>query len=84
VWSIATDGGLPELRLRWVESNGLLVVAPAKRGFGSILIERSLRHALGGNARLDFAPSGVICEIRLPLARQEKGAYSVKLTENSL
>ena len=83
VWSIATDGDLPELRLRWVESNGPLVVAPAKRGFGSILIERSLQHALGGDATLEFAPSGVICEIRLPLAKREKGAYGIKLTENS-
>ena len=83
VWSITTDGELPELRLRWVESNGPLVVAPAKRGFGSILIERSLQHALGGDARLDFAPSGVICEIRLPLTKREKGAYGIKLTENS-
>jgi two-component sensor histidine kinase len=58
-------------------------VAPAKRGFGAILVERSLQHALGGDARLDFAPSGVICEIRVPLARREKGAYGVKLTENS-
>ncbi len=83
VWSVITDDGLPELRLRLVESNGPLVAAPAKRGFGSILIERSLQHALGGDARLDFAPFGVICDIRLPLAQQEKGAYAVKLTENS-
>jgi PAS domain S-box-containing protein len=83
VWSVTADGGLPELRLRWVESDGPLVVAPAKRGFGSILIERSLQHALGGDARLDYAPSGVICEIRLPLAQREKGAYGGKLTEDS-
>ncbi len=82
-WSVNGDGGLPELWLRWVESDGPPVVAPAKRGFGSILIERSLRHALGGDARLDFAPSGVICEIRLPLAQREEGAYGAKLTESA-
>ena len=82
-WSVTADGGLPELRLTWVESDGPLVVAPAKRGFGSILIERSLQHALGGDAKLDFAPSGVVCEIRLPLAQREKGAYGIKLTESS-
>ncbi len=83
VWSVHADGALPELRLRWVERDGPAVVAPAKRGFGSILIERSLSHALGGDATLEFAPSGVICEIRLPLAQREKGAYGAKLSESA-
>jgi PAS domain S-box-containing protein len=83
VGSVTGEGALPELLLRWVESDGPPVVAPAKRGFGSTLIERSLAHALGGDAKLEFAPSGVICEIRLPLAQREKGAYGVKLTESA-
>ena len=82
-WSVTGDGAVPELRLRWLESEGPLVVAPAKRGLGSILIERSMSHALGGAARLDFAPTGVVCEIRLPLSQRETGAYGAKLTESA-
>lgn len=36
---------------------------PSNRGFGSRLIERSLSAELEGGARIDFAPSGVVCTI---------------------
>ncbi|HET8995954.1 MAG TPA: HWE histidine kinase domain-containing protein [Acetobacteraceae bacterium] len=55
------------LRFRWEESGGPPVRPPAARGFGSRLIERGLARELGGSARLDFAPSGVLCEIDAPL-----------------
>jgi len=46
------------------------VVAPARRGFGSRLIERGLRHDLGGQTSLDFLPTGVVCQITAPLAKE--------------
>ena len=55
------------LRLRWVESGGPAVTRPARRGFGSRLIERGLRHEIGGRVALNFAPSGVTCVIEVPL-----------------
>jgi two-component sensor histidine kinase len=38
---------------------------PARQGFGSRLIERVLAHELGGAARIDYAPEGVVCEIEM-------------------
>jgi two-component sensor histidine kinase len=55
------------LRLRWAESGGPPVVPPARRGFGSRLIERGLRHEIGGRVTLQFAPGGVVCTIETPL-----------------
>ncbi|MCX7515357.1 PAS domain-containing protein [Frateuria hangzhouensis] len=55
------------LRLRWVESGGPPVAPPARRGFGSRLIERGLRHEIGGRVELDFAPGGLICTIEAPV-----------------
>ena len=55
------------LRLRWTESGGPAVVPPARRGFGSRLIERGLRHEIGGRVALEFAPGGVVCTIETPL-----------------
>lgn len=55
------------LDLEWREQDGPEVSVPTRRGFGSRLIERSLKEQLGGSARLDFAPSGLVCHIRLPL-----------------
>ena len=37
--------------LDWTEQNGPPVTAPAKRGFGTTLIERGLAHDLSGEAR---------------------------------
>ena len=82
-WWLNGNSGDPTLRLRWSESDGPPVAAPKIRGFGTTLIERSLRYALGGEAQLDFAPSGVTCNICLPLAKAGQGAYSVKPSESA-
>ncbi|MGN2245058.1 PAS domain-containing protein [Frateuria sp. GZRR35] len=55
------------LRLTWTESGGPPVELPSGRGFGSRLIERGLRHEIGGRVSLDFAPAGVVCTIEVPL-----------------
>ncbi|WP_395671247.1 HWE histidine kinase domain-containing protein [Phenylobacterium sp.] len=56
-----------ELRLTWRERGGPLVSAPTRRGFGTRLIERGLARELGGDVKLEFAPDGVVCEVRAPL-----------------
>jgi len=58
----------PVLQLEWTESGGPAVSAPEGRGFGTTLIERSLR-GVGGSAELVFEASGLRCSIRLPLSR---------------
>ncbi len=75
-WSLASEAGHAELLLKWVESDGPPVAPPRKSSFGTTLIEQSLRYALGGEARLTFAPAGVTCEISLPLPQQGNGAFS--------
>lgn len=64
-WNVGEDD---VLRLDWREENGPPVAPPTRRGFGSRLIERSLRGSLRGEARLEFAPAGLICQIELPLS----------------
>jgi PAS domain S-box-containing protein len=61
-----TDGG--GLWIRWEERGGPPVVPPSKRGFGTRLIERTLAEDLQGTARLDFAPSGVVCTLTSALS----------------
>jgi two-component sensor histidine kinase len=56
------------LRLEWRESGGPPVQPPARRGFGSRLIERGLEADLGGVAVLRFEPGGLRCEIEASLA----------------
>jgi PAS domain S-box-containing protein len=60
----------PHLHLRWEETGGPPVSPPARRGFGSRLIERSLAHDLGGTVAIEFAPGGVVCVVDAPLTHQ--------------
>ena len=56
------------LHLMWEETGGPPVHEPARRGFGTRLIERSLAHDLAGEVRIEFAPTGVRCSVDAPLA----------------
>jgi PAS domain S-box-containing protein len=55
------------LRIDWLESGGPAVTPPAKRSFGTRLIERSVTTELQGSVKLDFDPAGLRCTLKLPL-----------------
>ena len=59
--------GRRQLRIDWIEQGGPTVAEPQQRGFGSKLIEGSIAAELGGSARLSYEPSGLRCEIVIPL-----------------
>lgn len=61
------DGELPMLRIDWTERGGPEVTEPTRRGFGSKLIEGSVAAEHGGNVRVVYEPSGLRCEIVMPL-----------------
>ncbi len=63
-WSLSAEG---RLRLRWEEKDGPPVQPPERKGFGSRLIVRGVAHELSAAVRLDFPPTGVVCEIDAPL-----------------
>ncbi len=56
-----------QLRIRWNERGGPEVAAPARSGFGRLLLERGLAHELRGKVQLDFAQDGLKCTIVFPL-----------------
>jgi two-component sensor histidine kinase len=53
------------LHLVWLERDGPEVQSPARRGFGSRLIEQSLA-GIGGRATVEYEPSGLTCELECP------------------
>ena len=68
-WGIDWRGGkAPALEVHWRESGGPPVSSPGARGFGSRLLEGGLAQELNAEVRLDFAPAGLECRIRLPLS----------------
>jgi two-component sensor histidine kinase len=66
-WAVENSSTPPAIAIEWRESGGPTVTVPRSRGFGSRLIETGIAHELGGEARLVFAPEGLICHMRLPL-----------------
>lgn len=58
--------GSGDLTLQWVESDGPAVAAPERQGFGSVMIEKSVTHQLGGKVRMDWSEGGFTCEIAIP------------------
>jgi len=76
-WSVETHGGR-DLLLQWKESGGPAVTAPAARGFGTTLIEKSLA-AHEGSARIHYLADGVTCDIRLPLPETIPSSVAARL-----
>jgi PAS domain S-box-containing protein len=62
-WKTARGG---RLMLTWEERGA---VAPAKRnnGFGMQLIDKGIRHNLGGETKVDFRATGLYVELNVPL-----------------
>jgi len=63
-WTLQdADDGLRRLDLRWLESGGPTVAAPARTGFGSTLLRRVIKGQLAGAVRFDYKAAGLEVEI---------------------
>ncbi len=66
-WTIESKDGGRWLCLRWRENDGPPVKAPSRKGFGSRVIEQGLAHELNGKVDVDYAPSGMVCTLKIPV-----------------
>ena len=64
-WAYSPD--TRALDVSWIETGGPTVAEPTRKGFGSRLIERSLRGELKGSAAMDYRPEGLNCLLRARL-----------------
>jgi len=62
-WRKKLDGDTPVFRFLWRECEGVPVVKPVKKGFGSELIEGGLAWDFGGCVDVSYEPSGFICRL---------------------
>lgn len=68
-WSLPADDDVAaRCTLQWVESNGPPVVPPARRGFGRVVIERTVARALDGTVEMDYPPEGARWKLSFPIA----------------
>jgi PAS domain S-box-containing protein len=66
-WHLSEAEPNSRLHLQWQEADGPPVEPPSYQGFGRRLLERALVRELRADVRLLFPPTGVICEIGVPL-----------------
>ncbi len=66
-WHVEQAAEGQVFRLAWQESGGPSVLLPTRKGFGSRLIENSLRTETDAVTALEFNPSGVRWTLQLPL-----------------
>lgn len=68
-WEVEITATGRELRLEWREADGPAPTAPARRGFGRLLLETLAPSALNGKADLTFEAEGLRWVLRCPLPR---------------
>ncbi len=66
--SAEVDASKERFSFSWAETGGPSVRAPTHTSFGTRLIEQGFVGELRGKAHLAFKPSGVICNLDIPLA----------------
>ena len=66
--SAAVDASEERFSFTWVETGGPSVQTPTHTSFGTRLIEQGFVGELRGEAHLAFEPSGVVCNLDIPLA----------------
>ncbi len=69
-WNVDMGAEPRILTLDWRETGGPAVEAPKAKHMGCKMIERGLPYALGGTAKLDFAPEGVTFSLKTPLSER--------------
>lgn len=67
-WRLERKGDKdPVLVFSWRERDGPAVSEPARRGFGTELLQRQLRYELSGNATMDFHQDGLRVMLEIPV-----------------
>ena len=69
LWTVTSNGKDNRLKFKWQESEGPIVVAPIRNGFGTTLLKAAFE-----DVRLDYAIEGLSCEIDALLDHGEPSA----------
>jgi PAS domain S-box-containing protein len=65
-WELVDGEAGQRVRFQWSESGGPRVKAPARKGFGTVVIERFMAAAFGGKVESGFAPEGFTWFLEIP------------------
>ncbi len=67
-WRVDRSAEAPTLQLCWTERLATpLAAPPTRRGFGSRVLDATIRQQLGGSVALAWPPEGLACTLTVPL-----------------
>jgi PAS domain S-box-containing protein len=66
-WSVGSTGPEQRFLMTWRERGGPRFKAPTRKGFGHVIIERSLAQVINGDVELNFDANGVTWTVDAPL-----------------
>jgi two-component sensor histidine kinase len=82
-WSIEGEAEQARFEFQWQERDGPPVVTPARRGFGSILLEKLASQDFGAQPTITFAPHGLSYSINASLPSMTAGNERTNLLRSS-
>ncbi len=68
-WSRLDEGDGDRLVIRWREEGGPPCQEPKELGFGTRLIDTTIRGSLGADLTMEWEPAGLVCVIEIPYER---------------
>ena len=74
--------GLAGCEIEWIEEGGPAVSPPKRRGFGTVLIDRSIPYDLGGDSDLQYLADGVRAKFRIPAKHFSSSTTARRPTED--
>jgi two-component sensor histidine kinase len=66
-WSVDGEGDTARFKFQWKEIGGPRVTAPAKKGFGTALLNMAISANVDATSPIRFEPEGLVYEIDVPL-----------------
>lgn len=76
-WKVDRAATPAIFHLHWKESGGPPVRAPARRGFGELLIRRIAPRDMAGHAKIDYGPAGFSYELEATLSEIEYSPQAI-------
>ena len=77
-----SDGG--GVKLHWRESGGPPVRVPTDQGFGTKIINATIKHQMGGDVVLDWRAQGLHCTLSIPAGGNGKAEHAVPHKSDNL
>jgi PAS domain S-box-containing protein len=82
-WSIGGEASEARFKFQWQERDGPPVVAPTRKGFGSLLLEKLASKDFGAPPEITFAPHGLCYSIDASLLAMTAGNQPTNLLRSS-